>query len=200
MSRVVPRSSHRGLSPTRRGYTLVELGVVTLLTAVLVFGMVRWLTGVGALARTGIDDAADGRRSALAAQISRDLEAAVHCDANGLDARVRELGSGVFSVAAQADDDAAIEVVGWRLNGDVLERGEAELDASCDGEPSGWAAWASGVESFSVAVVVDGALVPTGTGGSCESSLLERCRVDAVAVDVALVGDAATESFVVTLP
>jgi hypothetical protein len=190
------RSAGRG----SRGYTLIELGVVTLLTAVLVFGMIRWLTGVGALAKVGLDDAADGRRGAVAAQIRRDLESVVHCDANGLDARVRELATDTLVFAAQVDDDAAVEIVGWRLNGETLERGESELDAACEGDPANWANWATGVEGFSLASVTAGVEVTAGTAGACESSLLERCQVDAVSVELRLLDDPAVEHLVVVLP
>ena len=184
----------------RRGYTLVELAVVTLLTAVLVFGMVRWLVGVGVLARTGIDDAADGRRAAVVAQLRRDVDSAVHCDPRALDARVRELAADRLSIVAQVDADAAFELVSWRLEGSRLERSEVELGADCTGSAAGWAPWADGVESFSLASVVDGEEVSAGTAGACVDSFLLRCQVDAVSVSFTLSGDPATERVVLTLP
>jgi len=184
----------------RRGYTLVELAVVTLLTAVLVFGMVRWLVGVGVLARTGIDDAADGRRGAVVAQLRRDVESVVHCDPRARDARVRELASDRLSVVAQVDQDEAFELVSWRLEGARLERSEVELDEDCVADAGAWAVWADGVESFSLASVVDGVEVSLGTSGVCLDSFAARCQVDAVSVSFTLSGDPAVERVVLTLP
>jgi type II secretory pathway component PulJ len=183
-----------------RGYTLMELGVVTILTTVLIFGMVRWLTGIGSTARVGFQDAADGRRAMVVEQIRRDVEASLHCDNAGRDARVRELSSDRVTIVVQADDDAALEIVGWRLNSGRIERGEAELDADCEGSPGNWGVWAEDVSNLAFTKITDGAAVSAGTAGVCGDELLERCRVDVIGVSISLAGDPAEEQTAIALP
>jgi hypothetical protein len=178
----------------------VELAVVTILTTILIFGMVRWLTGIGSTARVGFQDAADGRRAMVIEQIRRDVESSVHCDNGGRDARVRELAADRMTVIVQTDDDAAIEIVGWRLNGGRIERGEAELGADCEGSPGNWGVWAENVSNLEFTKITDGVTVAAGTAGVCGDELLDRCRVDVIGARLSLADDPAEEQTAIALP
>ena len=179
---------------------MMELGVVTILTTVLILGMVRWLTGIGATARVGFQDAADGRRAMVTEQLRRDIEGAVHCDAGGRDARVRELAADRLTLVVQSDADAELEIVGWRVNNGALERGETELDADCEGTPGDWGVWATDVADITFTKIIDGAASEAGTAGSCGDELLVRCQVETIGVDLSFDADPAVERIALTLP
>lgn len=165
----------------------MELGVVLVLTVLLVFGMVRWLVGIGYSARTGIENAADQRIATVLEEIGADVLGMRHCDANGGDARMVNLAATTMTIVTDPDGDGTAETVVWRINGGDIQRGEAPMGEGCTpGTITGWTTWARDVDEFSVTLIRDGAEDPTGTAGTCTNEYVARCEpapVQVVIVD-----------------
>lgn len=174
---------------TRHGYTLMELGVVLVLTVLLVFGMVRWLVGIGYSARTGIENATDKRAASVLEQLGEDLLSIRHCDPSGGDARLVNLtASGVptsMTLVTDTDGDGTTRTVTWRVaNGDI-ERGEAPMGAGCEpGAVTEWTKWMRDVDTFTLTLLRDGTTDPTGTLGTCENEYSDRCSVSPVRASI----------------
>jgi len=183
---VIRRSDRPGRG---RGYTLIELGVVLALSVLLVFGMVRWLVGVGYAAKAGIDNATDQRSELVVEALRRDLRSMRHCRANGGDARLVEVGGSSMTLLGDPDGDGTVEAISWRVLGGDVQRGVTALDADCapEGETS-WTAWARGVESFTLGLVRGGGIDQGGTAGPCVTEYVARCEPGPVQVTLVLDG------------
>ena len=132
-----------------RAYTLVELGVVVVLTTLLIFGMVRWLVSVGASASSGLHDASDSRSALVFDQMAKDVRALQHCQAAGTDARVVNVTTDTMTLILDSDGDGTTETVLWRISGNTIQRGSAAMGADCEpGTVSDWADWLSGADAL----------------------------------------------------
>lgn len=165
---------------TRRAYTLMELGVVLVLTVLLVFGMVRWLVGVGYSARSGIEGATDRRAATVLDKIGEDMLALRHCDPNGADARIVHVAANglpaKITITTDPDGDGTPETVTWRHHNGDIQRGEAPTGAGCEtGEITEWTTWIRDVDTFELTLIRDGQEDPTGTTGNCDNEYLPRC-------------------------
>lgn len=168
-----------------RGYTLVELGVVVVLTSLLLLGLVRWLVGVGASASVGIDSAADSRSLLVFDRMSKDLLALGHCQGSGVDASVAEVAPSRLTIVADVDGDASVETVVWRIDGDHIERGVAPMAADCAlGEVTDWGVWLSGADDLVFSVISDGQELLSGTAGVCVTGYVTRCQVELLSVRI----------------
>jgi type II secretory pathway component PulJ len=181
----VTRAQRSSALRTRHGYTLVELGVVVLLTSLLIFGMVRWLVGIGASASAGIEDASDQRAALVFDQIAKDLRTLVHCQAAGTDARVVQVQAGAMTVITDSDGDGTAETVSWRISGGTIQRGMAAMGADCQpGEVTAWTDWLDGAQELRLSVYRDGVEESLGTLGACTTEIPTRCRVALIGVRV----------------
>lgn len=159
-----------------QGYTLMELGVVLVLTVLMVFGMVRWLVSVGYSARTGIENAADQRISLVLDTLDDDMLGLRHCRGDGSDARIVELDDDSMTIISDPDGDGVVETVSWRLQGDSVERGVAPVGADCSpGTVTAWTPWAQNVDTFVLRLIRNGAEDPIGTAGVCPDEYSVRC-------------------------
>lgn len=196
MTANLPRRARRN----GRGYTLMELGVVLVLTVLLVFGMVRWLVGIGYSARTGIENAVDKRADSVLEQLGEDLLSLRHCDANGGDARIVNVAAtGLptnMTLVTDPDGDGVTQTVTWRLaNGDI-ERGEAAMGAGCaPGTVTAWTKWMRNVDTFTLTLLRDGSTDPTGTVGTCQNEYSPRCAVSPVHVEITFDENTATRVY-----
>lgn len=172
-----------------RGYTLMELGVVLALTVLLVFGMVRWLVGIGYSARTGIENAADQRAAQVLDRIGEDLTSLRHCDTNAGDARLVTMAAtglpASMTIVTDPDGDGTTRTVTWRLSNGDIERGEAAMGAGCaPGEITEWTKWMRDVDAFTLTLLRNGGEDPTGTAGTCANEYSARCSVAPVQVEI----------------
>lgn len=171
----------------RRGYTLMELGVVLVLTVLMVFGMVRWLVGVGYSARTGIENATDQRIALVLDEIHDDMLGMRHCRGDGADARIVELGDTSMTIITDPDGDGTVETVTWRLQNDEIQRGTAPVATDCTpGTVTAWTTWASGVDTFGLRLVRNGTEDPLGTSGVCQNEYIARCATAPVQVSISI--------------
>lgn len=178
-------TTHAATMRTRRGYTLVELGVVVLLTSLLIFGMVRWLVGIGASASAGIEDVSDQRAALVFDQIAKDLRTLAHCQAAGTDARVVQVQANTMTVITDSDSDGTAETVSWRISGGTIQRGAAAMGADCQpGEVSAWTNWLDGAQELRLSVYRDGVEENLGTLGACTTEIPARCRVALIGVQI----------------
>jgi len=183
---VTARTLHRRAA---RGYTLMELGVVLVLTVLLVFGMVRWLVGIGYSARNGIENATDKRAALVLETIGEDLTSLRHCDPNGADARIVNLaatrGAASMTLVTDPDGDGVTETVTWRLADGDIERGTAAMGTDCaPGEITAWTKWMRDVDGFTLAFLRNGTEDPTGTTGTCTNEYSARCTVAPVQIEI----------------
>ena len=175
----------------RHAYTLMELGVVLVLTVLLVFGMVRWLVGIGYSARTGIENATDRRAALVLEEIGNDILSIRHCDPTGGDARVVNVAAtGLptnMTLITDPDGDGTPTTVTWRLHEGDVERGETAMGEDCTpGTVTEWTKWIRDVDSFTLTLLRDGTEDPTGTTGTCANEYSERCAVTPVLVEITL--------------
>jgi hypothetical protein len=167
----------------------MELGVVLVLTVLLVFGMVRWLVGIGYSARTGIENATDKHAALILDQIGEDLLSVRHCDRNGGDARIVSLAAtGLptsMTLVTDPDGDGITETVTWRLSEGDIERGEAAMGIDCaPGSVTTWTKWMRDVDSFTLTLLRNGSEDPTGTTGTCLHEYSARCALAPVQVEI----------------
>ena len=168
-----------------RAYTLVELGVVVVLTTLLIFGMVRWLVSVGASASSGLHDASDSRSALVFDQMAKDVRALQHCQAAGTDARVVNVTTDTMTLILDSDGDGTTETVLWRISGNTIQRGSAAMGADCEpGTVSDWADWLSGTDALTFSVFRDGAEETFGTLGVCEAEIVNRCQVALIGASI----------------
>jgi hypothetical protein len=175
----------------RTAYTLMELGVVLVLTVLLVFGMVRWLVGIGYSARTGIENATDRRAALVLDELGNDVLSIRHCDPAGGDARVVNVtATGLptsMTIITDPDGDGTTTTVTWRLHEGDVERGEAAMGEDCTpGSVTEWTKWIRDVDSFTLTLLRGGAEDPTGTTGTCLNEYSGRCAVVPVLVEITL--------------
>jgi hypothetical protein len=169
----------------RRAYTLVELGVVVVLTTLLIFGMVRWLVSVGASASSGLQDASDSRSALVFDQMAKDVRALQHCQAAGTDARVASVTTDTMTLILDSDGDGTTETVRWRISGNTIQRGTAQMGADCSpGTVSDWADWLSGADALTFSVFRDGAEETFGTLGACDAEIVDRCQVTLIGASI----------------
>jgi hypothetical protein len=193
-NRTIRRTVPGVLDGTRtrpHAYTLMELGVVLVLTVLLVFGMVRWLVGIGYSARTGIENATDQRAALALEQFDDDVLGLRHCEENGTDARIVSLtATGLptqLTMVTDPDGDGISETVSWRISGGDIQRGEAAMGENCaPGAVTGWTTWVQGADSFTVTLLRGGAEDPTGTTGTCTNEYSDRCKVSPLVVEIVL--------------
>jgi type II secretory pathway pseudopilin PulG len=193
------RTHHTTGRRRSRGYTLVELAVVVVLSTVLVFGMARWLVGIGYSAKVGFQDAADRSRHLAVEQFSQDIAAVRWCTPAASDARIRELSSESISMVV-GDGAQADTLVTWRVVDGALQRGEAALDGACEATISAWVTWVEGVDVAEFSQVRDGAVNTAGTAGPCPHEWYDRCQVENVQLRLSTSGDPSESAIVVEIP
>lgn len=198
---MIPRS--------RRGYTIVEVTLVAAVSALLLIGVFRWLTGVGGVVSENLSSAALHTLDRASEQIGIDVAESVHCSPFGTDARIVNVTPYVYTDGVGVDTPATLTLnkvesggsliqVTWRINGSdplhpILERTEVPLDANCVPSPvTTWTAWVRDVDvtTSTLTTVVDGAPTATGTAGlNCTDEWQGACRVEAIDVTLKLTGD-----------
>jgi len=193
MTRTGARGPGARTTRARRGYTLMELGVVLVLTVLLVFGMVRWLVGVGYSARSGIEGATDRRAASVLDQLGEDMLALRHCDPNGADARIVAVAAtglpASLTITTDPDGDGTPETVTWRHHDGDIQRGEAPTGTGCaPGEITAWTTWIRDADTFTLVLLRDGDTDPTGTTGTCTNEYSPRCRPAPLRAEITLDG------------
>lgn len=170
----------------RRGYTIVELAVVAVISTALVAGLVSWAVSVGAVAHGTLGQSAANELLIAQAQLRDDFQHVQFCTANAVDARVRDVTADNVVLISDIDSDGVVETVGWRLLNENLERSVAEMGPDCTtGTFTEWVVWASNIDAeSSFSVVAGGLIVLDGTAGLCLNEFLPRCAIDAIRTDL----------------
>lgn len=181
-------SAHRS-----RAYTLVELSIVALLSAVLIAAAARW---VGQLGQVALQQVATGVQANVIIATDRlddDITAATHCNPWQLDSPVVEVTQSSLTMYVDSDGDGNVKLVRWSVdtNTGLLTRAEAEPGANCSAATlpqgvimlTGVATGTSQSPVFTPAF--DGILTENATDwGECVDRSSERCRFDAIAVNL----------------
>jgi type II secretory pathway pseudopilin PulG len=172
-------------SRRHRAYTLVELGVVVVLTTLLTLGMVRWLVGVAQSSQTGVENSADYVMESVFNELRRDILGVRHCDPSGGDARVVLLASDTLTLVSDPDGDGSTETVTWRYEDGTVQRGTAAMGENCaTGLITEWTTWIANADSMSFSAVRDGIISLTGTSGVCQTEYEQRCAVGTIHVSI----------------
>lgn len=126
----------RGRRSLRRGFTVPELLVASVLTGLLLLGALRLVIGLIDMSATHAD-LNQPRLTAryLADQFTEDISAAVVCDPTGLGTPVAAFDDDELAVYADVRSDGHIELVRWRyVRADgTLQRAVVRSQASLDG-------------------------------------------------------------------
>lgn len=173
-----------------RGYTVLEVTIVAALSSVLLIGTLRWLVGLGGVVNANLNTADNATLLRAAEQFGTDVTSAVHCEASGADARMREITD--TRVAMVTSDGGTPVSVVWKIQGSLLQRGQAAMGPGCTfTEPGAWTTWSNTLSTADslFEAVTDGSVLPDGTNGICNDEWSTDCQVDAVSVTLQNTGD-----------
>lgn len=118
--------------PGKKGFTILEVAVVAAIAGILFLLLLRWVSSLVATSASSLDITATQRDIAFATdQFQTDTEAAQGCDPYGLDGPLRDIERKSIQLWVDTNDDGAPDVVGWRLEGGVLQRSVVLGDGTC---------------------------------------------------------------------
>lgn len=183
----------------RRGYTLIELVVVAVLSAILLATAVRWVNGVFSASTSGLQSAAVHRNVTYAsAVLRRDISSAVVCDPAGLGVPLEQISPSEIGVYAASG--GVVNLILWQVStsagATVLQR--AVISGSgCAYNTSApaWATIASGLVAPTAATPAFTALGPSAGGnqataqsysGPCTGTAAANCLDTSIQVNIQL--------------
>lgn len=174
------RPSGRG----RRGYTIVEIALVSALSSILILIALRWVGGITTVTIGGMEDAQSQRARSVILVVEEDLRRAQHCDPSGLDSPLVSVTSDAVTVLADSDADGDVEKITWRLSGSYVERAVLADQGNCvfaAPDENDWRRVLSGVSDATFTAVSGGSRDNDGSlYGTCESPEDLVCAVQAV--------------------
>lgn len=182
---------------SRRGYTIMEVGLVTVLSTALLVGAMRWLIGLGGVVNATLDEAETSTLHRAAQQFAADVASAQSCQPMGTDASISLVSPSTVRLTTLSGGD--LKSVTWSVSGGQLLRAEDPVASDCAYvTPTAWVTWSANVDPDESGFqgVRSGALVPLGTDGSCEVPWVSRCRLDAIDVEFKSADDALVVHYV----
>lgn len=167
------------MEPQRKAFTVLEVMVSLVLTAVMVLLMVRWVGTTGELADSGASTA-DSQRSIsiLSAAFADDVENAQPCDSQRRTSMFAQAGPAKVTLFRDVDNNGSVERVTWRLTGPSNRQLVREVAPTADdGCSPGSGAFESRVLSDSVRPGTETVFVPRVSGAEVPLRAPIDCRL-----------------------
>lgn len=184
----------------RRGYTLVEITIVAVLSAALITIAARWVGQLGQVALQQVATGVQANVIIATDRIEDDITAAAHCNPWQLDNPVAEITPSSMTLFVDADGDGEVKLVRWSVDTTtgLLTRAEAAVGSDCS-QPelpagvvllTGVATGTTGSPLF--VPTFDGEISDSAADwGVCADRSVDRCRFDGVSVELTVL-DAGT--------
>lgn len=170
----------------RKGYTLLEVVVVSIVTSLLFLLGARWVYSLTTAANAPILGKGATEISYSLDKLENDIRLSQSCDVFNQASVIHEISSSTLSFTLDADADAKADKVFWRLQDGNLQRALV-MGSDCNfnaPDDSAWATLAPGVKG-------DPDLFQALQGGQLSSlsgskdCLTQNCELDGIDVDIA---------------
>lgn len=175
----------------RRGYTIMEVGLVTVLSTLLLVGAMRWLVGLGGVVNASLEEAETETLSRAVALFVSDVQGARPCEPTGVDAPISLVSPSLVRMTTVSGGE--LRSVTWSMSAGQLLRAESVPAADCAYvAPTSWVTWSTSLDMDAslFSGVIGGVVLPLGTDGDCATTFVPRCSLDAVQVEVSSTSDA----------
>jgi len=114
-----------------RGFSLLELVLVSAVSSIIMLMVVRWVLTLGTVSAMAIDNATAGRNAAYVnARMSSDFDSVTQCDP-GSASTLYELSSttvAFFITTNRPDGSSGVELVRWTIDGTLVTRTATPID------------------------------------------------------------------------
>lgn len=195
---LLSRRARRRTTPSPRGFTLVEVTVVVVISSILLFMMLRWIVALIGISAVSLEQSTTARDATYVAEVlAADTASARGCHPYGLDVPYEHIDTTSLGLYADVVDAANIagtdgnpDLVMWQVaagaGGTTIQRAVLVGDGDCDFDTSNppWRVLASRVRATNpnaepfFAGITEGAVA--STVGPCDGLNAESCWFEAV--------------------
>jgi len=120
--------------PNTRGFTIIELIIVLLLSTIITALMVKYVVSVGTVVESNLRASSSSGSQVALDYMEDDLRRAVSCTDRGYDSPVRNIGNNPYSITFYADpnNSGVVQAITWRLYNGLLQRANISASSGCN--------------------------------------------------------------------